>query len=158
MRHRLVSLRSTGLGNPDPCLLDNQWTAYEDLNDLLKVMFIDANHCFFHQCVDFKIELKEDGWTVAMGYEPAYMYEKLRIVKINSNKGDSFNRSGFAWEGYGTGIASTTKYYSQYQKKSKFAKFVDKWHDEIANWLAKNSPRSQAITDSFKEVYGGSGS
>lgn len=120
MRHRMVS--GTGLGNPDEVLLDNQGA--------IDVKFAkEALDTYFsnEEGFDFKITPN----VVNVGLEPAYQYEKLKIISINKDKSKSYIQTGKAWGPYGSQIAKNTKVYADYKNKSKFIKFVDKWHSVL---------------------------
>lgn len=133
MRHRLVT--GTGLGNPDPCLLNNKWTENERLNTTIQIMLHEAIDLWFKDVggVDFEIQLLENKKRIAVdfGIEPAYQYEKIKVFSIDTNKNSSYYMQGKAWGAYGSGIAKTTKYYNDYKYNSKFKRFVDKWSKEL---------------------------
>lgn len=76
---------------------------------------------------DFQIE-KE---FVALGIEPTYQSDPLKIITIAKNKEESFIKTGRAFGYYGSGVRSKTKTYKDYKKKGKFVKFVDKWHSVL---------------------------
>jgi hypothetical protein len=124
----------TGLGNPERCLLDNKWSSNENLNNILKNMFEEAMTLYFKDVTgfDFQIIESENETSISFGFEPAYQFERLRIVKINTNKANSYLQQGKAFGAYGSGIRSTTKRYDQYKRQSKFIKFIDKWHKELS--------------------------
>lgn len=120
MRHRMVS--GTGLGNPDEVLLDNKGT--------INAAFAkDALYVYFDEEAGFDFQIKKN--SVSIGIEPGYQYERLKIIHINKNKSKSYIQYGRAWGLYGSQIAKNTRYYSEYKTKSKFIKFVDKWHAEL---------------------------
>ena len=115
MRHRIAT--GFGLGNPSKELLPN--------NGELPKRFIDAaTYSFFPEGFDFKIESDQ----IAVGIEPAYQYDRLRIIAINRDKEKSYIQLGKAWGPYGSGIAKTTRTYGDYKNRSKFIRFVDIWH------------------------------
>jgi len=118
MRHRIINFR-TGLGNPSKELMDNN-------GKVNKKMLFEAIDLFFSKWGGCDFSIKEDG--ILIGIEPAYQYEYLKVIFINTNKDYSYFEQGRAWGGYGSGIASTRKYYKDYKNKSKFIKFVDKWY------------------------------
>jgi len=64
-----------------------------------------------------------------IGIVPAYQYEYLKIVYIAPEKENSYIENGRAWGSYGSQIGSTLRYYKDYKKKSKFIRFVDRWHE-----------------------------
>lgn len=133
MRHRIGGNINTGLGNPEKCLLDNEWSKNESINNLLKKIMDDAIPLYFNewQGCDFRIIENESETVFVLGYEPAYKFEKLKIIKISSNKSLSYIWTGIAFGFYGSGIRSKYKFYNEYKYNSKFKRFVDRWNDEL---------------------------
>lgn len=112
-------ISGTGLGNPDKVLLDNKGTINKKFGRAaIKAYFQKWEY------IDFGISENE----VLVGVEPAYQYERLKLISINRNKNLSYIRQGKAWGGYGSQITASTKHYAEYKYNSKFVKFVDKWH------------------------------
>lgn len=73
-----------------------------------------------------------------MGFEPIIIStDDLRLLHgspVMSEDGSySIDQklSGKAWGPYGSGLVIKEKYYSEYKRKSKFVKFVDKWHNVL---------------------------
>lgn len=128
MRHR-IGCDCTGLGNSDPVRLNNEWTGNKDIDfmaqeimsDAVKVFFVELDGC------DFQIETNGKEVTVIMGIEPAYKWEKLRIICVSSDENLSYEESGIAWGFYGSGIASKSKRYVDCKRAGPFRNFVDKW-------------------------------
>jgi len=118
MRHRIVS--GTGLGNPDPVLLNNEG----EINEFFAEAALKE---YFYQQEGFDFQIEED--MVNIGIEPAYQGDELLIISINKNKSKSYLQRGKAWGPYGSQIAKKTKTYSEYKRKGKFVKFVDQWHE-----------------------------
>jgi len=133
MRHRLGMATSIGLGNPDKCLLNNQWSENEKINELLKKICEDVIPLYFSEFdgCDFQINESKDGISFYIGIEPAYKMDKLIWIMISSNKNDSYIRTGIAYGFYGSNIVSKSKSYGEYIKQSKFTRFIDKWHPEL---------------------------
>lgn len=121
MRHRLIT-HSIGLGNAEPAILDNQ-------GNLNPAFAQDAIETYFADFTGFDFKVEKN--VVTIGIEPAYQYESLKIISINKDKSKSYIETGVAWGPYGSGIAKTTKKYSDYKNKTKFVKFVDKWHSVL---------------------------
>lgn len=120
MRHRLVY--GTGFGNPDPHILSN--------TGVIDKAFAEAVlKEYFEYWEWFDYDVTQD--LVRVGVEPAYQYEKLRIIEINKDKAKSSIRYGKAFGPYGSGLVGRTKLYSDYKYKSKFVKFVDEWHERL---------------------------
>lgn len=119
MRHRIGGVSAIGLGNPDPVLLDNKGTINKEFAD-------EALKEYFSYEEGFDFQLNKD--FVNIGIEPAYQYDRLKIISIQKDKSKSYIQTGKAWGPYGSQIAKNTKVYGDYKNKSKFIKFVDKWH------------------------------
>lgn len=117
MRHRIVSV--TGLGNPNPVILNNKGLIHKEFAN-------DAIVNYFKEYNGFDFQTNEKYITI--GIEPAYQYEKLKLISINKNKEESFIKTGKSWGPYGSDIVSNVKIYKNYKNKSKFVRFVDKWH------------------------------
>jgi hypothetical protein len=97
----------------------------------MKNMMGDAVELYFKKWggCDYKIT---DVGSIEIGIEPAYMYEDVKIIHIcKHNKNFSHILTGIAWGAYGSDWATTRKYYGDYKYKSKFVKFIDRWHDKI---------------------------
>jgi hypothetical protein len=138
MRHRMIS--GTGLGNPEKCLMNNNWTENQELNTAIQIMLYEAINLWFKDIggVDFEIQFLENGKIIVVdfGIEPAYQYDKLKIYSIDTNKDSSYFMQGKAWGAYGSGIVKTTKYYTDYKNNCKFKKFVDKWSNELSKFVS----------------------
>lgn len=124
MRHRIGGW-NTGLGNPSSAQLNNNVKLKKEMKLMLKeavdFYFKDWDGC------DYQIEKNE----ITIGIEPSYQYDRLKIIRIATIKENSYIKTGRAWGSYGSEIASTIKYYNEYKYKSKFVKFIDKWHKTI---------------------------
>lgn len=132
MRRRIGNIGMlTGLGNSDLEMLSNKWTGDEKRDGLIKSMLEDGIRTFkfFHKMdgVDFGVE----GSCVMFGIEPSYMYEHLYIVGLNRNKKNCYIKDGIAWGPYGSGISQKYRFYGGYKTKSKFVRFVDRWHSRL---------------------------
>jgi hypothetical protein len=66
-----------------------------------------------------------------IGYEPAYMYENGLLIYIFKDKEKSFIEYLKSWGMYGSGLVRRSKIYRDYTRKSKFVKFVDKYHKKL---------------------------
>lgn len=109
----------TGLGNPDEVLLDNKGTLDNEFA-------VDALLVYFDEEEGFDFQIKEN--SISIGIEPSYQYDRLKIIHINKNKSKSYIQYGKAWGPYGSQIGKNTRLYGEYKTKSKFVRFVDKWH------------------------------
>jgi len=119
MRHRIAS--GFGLGNPDPELLDNNGPKLPT-----KKFADEAIELYFKHWDGFDFHIDDD--SIRIGIEPSYQDDPLKIISIQKDKQQSYIQTGKAWGGYGSQITSKTKHYNEYKYKSKFVKFVDKWH------------------------------
>jgi hypothetical protein len=120
MRHRLVS--GTGLGNPEPAELMNK-------GKLNKKFAKEALKTYFERYEGFDFQVTDN--VVTIGLEPSYQYDPLLIISISKEKGKSYIQRGKAWGYYGSQVVKRTKLYEEYKLKSKFVKFVDKWHEQF---------------------------
>ena len=132
MRHRMGIASLTGLGNPDPAVLRNEWTGDKTKDDVLKEMLEEAidTFKFFKDFGGADFEIRKGDW-VEFGIEPAYKLEHFYSIRINSIKKHSSITQGVAWGYYGSEIASSIKLYEMYKYKSKFVRFVDKWYPKL---------------------------
>lgn len=133
MRHRLIDF-NYGIGNPDPVLLSNNGSLTENpfwdnfLEDACKKFNIIKDNYGF----DFQINRK--GFS--FGLEPAYEGEDLFIIHFNfKNKDLSFYCNGRSFGPYGSNIVKRTKFYKDYQRRSKIIKFIDQWYDQLKQVL-----------------------
>jgi len=115
----------TGLGNPNPAILNNTGK----ITKPIKKMADEAIELYFQERGGFDFNIEKDG--IIFGIEPSYMYEKLKIICLAKKKEFSYIKTGYAWGGWGSEICATTKYYGDYKYKSKFVKFIDKYHSTI---------------------------
>lgn len=128
MRHRIGG-QHTGLGNPVPEILRNEWSKDDKLNRIVKAMLKEALELYFKKWggLDFKITPNR----IEFGIEPGYQYEKLKILTLDSMIGQSRYTQGIAWGAWGSELCIKEKYYSDYKYKGKFVRFIDKWHKKI---------------------------
>lgn len=117
MKHRLIS--GTGFGSNVKVELNNKGKVNKKFADA-------AIEAYFQKWDGFDFQIENN--FVAVGIEPSYQYDPLKIVTITKNKEDSFIRTGHAFGAYGSGLVSKTKTYKDYKINGKFKKFVDTWH------------------------------
>ena len=132
MRHRMTNV-NTGLGNSEPCLLNNKWTDNEKLNQLVKELLDEGIEIWFEnlQGCDFSIYQDESCIEIAFGVEPAYQHEKLKIIIVNSNIQNSGLIYGVAFGAYGTKIVKKHKHYHEYTRNCKTKRFIEKWSNKL---------------------------
>jgi hypothetical protein len=135
--HRMA--HCTGFGNPNKCLMNNEWSKNESLNSVIKEMLHEAIGLWFkdYDGCDFGIGLDNTGVAVMFGIEPSYQYDPLKVYTVFSNnmKDESYYQSGKAWGSYGTDIAKHTRMYRDFKKQSKFTRFVDEWSVKLTEAL-----------------------
>lgn len=120
MRRRICDL--IGFGNNKPCLLDNS-------GELDKQLAEEALKAYFSKEGGFDFKCNKN--SISIGIEPTYQGDELKLITISRNKKKSFISTGKAFGPYGSGIRKTTRHYFAYKYKSKFVKFIDKWHKHI---------------------------
>jgi hypothetical protein len=116
----------TGLGNPSPPIMNNEWSENENINNFLKNMGEEAIDLYFKDLEGFDFQIDDESITI--GFEPAYKYDKLKVLHFDKNKDDCYYQTGIAFGYYGSGICSKTKFYRDYKKASKFKNFINKWY------------------------------
>lgn len=112
-------MSGTGLGNPDKQLLTNSGKLDRHFAEVATALFLSKFEHVDHDVT--KLEVK-------IGHEPAYQYERLKIVSIHRNKKKSYLAEGLARGGYGSQICASKKTYAEYMYDCKFTRFVDHWH------------------------------
>lgn len=121
MRHRLINAK-TGLGNPGSVILDNTGKLNKRFcKNVLEQYFKKDGYFDFKICKSY----------IAVGIEPAYQYERLKIIYIHRQKKKSCIQTGRAWGSYGSMIGKTTKFYFEYRRACKFTRFINEWHAEL---------------------------
>lgn len=130
----------THLGNPNPCILANEWSKNEELNKLAKEIFEDGINLWFKdiQGCDFNIYEDEKCIEIAFGIEPTYQRDKLKIIIVNSNIKYSSYTTGIAFGAYGSNLVMKRKYYSEYKNKCKFIDFIDRWQIKLQEFFEKS--------------------
>jgi hypothetical protein len=117
VKHRICNL--TGFGANTKVHLDNIGQIREDFADAVVSSYFKKYEGF-----DFQIENN----FIAVGIEPSYQSDPLKIITIHKDITKSFIKTGRAMGYYGSGVVSKTKTYADYKLKCKFTKFVDTWH------------------------------
>jgi hypothetical protein len=130
MRRRIGDAGATGLGNPVPELISGRSTGDEQRENLIRAA---AKECY--ETFGFKqygyCDAGEEGNEVRLGVEPAYQYEHLKLIIVAREKDCSRFITGRAWGAWGSEIASTMREYGDYKRRSKFVRFIDKWHPRL---------------------------
>ena len=138
MYHRIGEIH-TGLGNPNPCMLNNKWSKNEELNNLIKKMFDEGINLFFKEYggCDFRIEESKYNIKVVFGIEPTYQYDKLKLIGIYSDIESCFKEDGTSFGAYGSNVVSKKRNYTQYKYNCKFKIFAEKWSKELSKFIVK---------------------
>lgn len=135
MRHRIAGAAATGLGNPSEALMDGKPTGNKKRDDLINQCAKSAYETFFkgtkldYEMCDAQARLDE----VRVGIEPAYQFEKLKIISIANVKAMSSITTGIAFGPWGSGIRSKRTYYRDCKTNGKFKRFIDEWHSKLWN-------------------------
>jgi hypothetical protein len=130
MRHRIGDAASTGLGNPEPELVSGRSTGNPERDTLINAAAKECYEGFGFEKYGY-CDAGEDGNEVRLGVEPAYQYQPLKLIIIAREKECSRFVTGRAWGAWGSDIASTTREYGDYTRRSKFVRFIDKWHPRL---------------------------
>src|SRR5262249_23636472 len=130
MRHRIGDAVSTGLGNPTAELISGRSTGDEKRDALIRLAAQDCFETFGFERYGY-IDAGEDGHEVCFGIEPAYQYEDLKLIVIAKERDYSRFITGRAWGPWGSEIATTIREYGDYRLRSKFVRFIDKWHPRL---------------------------
>lgn len=135
MRHR-IGPAGTGLGNPHrEIIVHDAHRAGKNTERIVRQASKEAYELFFKKFGYCDAGL--DGNVVKIGIEPAYQGETLKVIVIQEDINRCAFITGIARGYYGTGICSSEKVYSDYLRRSKFVRFIDKWHSQIFNTLLK---------------------
>lgn len=136
MRRRLIGNTYTGLGNPSPEVFNNEWTDNEDFNNAAKAFFDDILKLVkdFEEIggFDFSINLREDGFKIMFGIEPAYKYDPYICYCFDSNKEKSFVHKGKANGYYGSDIViNEVLKYKKGMCPKEFTDCIDVHYDKL---------------------------
>jgi hypothetical protein len=127
MRHQIGHAAATGLGNPAPELVSGRSTGDRKRDALINDAAKDCYGSFGFKQHGY-CDAGEDGHEVRLGVEPAYQYEDLKVIIISKEKDYSRIITGRPWGPWGSQVASTIREYGDYKRRSKFVRFIDKWH------------------------------
>lgn len=129
MKHRGLAVH-TGLGDSPEVLISGKNTG-KVKDSLLNEIAKDCYETFNFEKKFGYCEAGFDGIEARFGAEPSYEFEELKLIIIAKNKNGSSYITGQAVGPWASRIRSKQKFYSDYQKKSKFVRFVDKWHGKL---------------------------
>lgn len=123
----------TGIGNPDPELINGQSSGDEKLDGVINECSKDCYETFFKGTqMDYDgIDAGVDGRYIKIGIEPAYFGDNLKIIEFAPKKDNCYIQTGHAFGYYGSGVRSKVRYYHQYKTSTKFTRFIDKWHNKL---------------------------
>ena len=133
MRYRMIN--NTGLGNPNECLLPNAWSKNDKLNEIATLMFQEVLASDFEVMkeyggFDFKVETKENGFTIDFGIEPTYQYDELILYHIEKDKKNCKIILGKAEGSYGSDI-KISKEFDYNNCNLEFKDLIDRWYDKL---------------------------
>lgn len=132
MYHRLVE-SEMGLGNPEPCTLNNNYILDKDKWQKFLKDF-SAKYSLIQEFGRF--DFRYDPGSFAVGIEPTYMYDKLLIIKFDlTDKKNCSLTKGVAFGAYGSDKVTETRFYKDYKRKSKFTVFIDKWYKFVKEYF-----------------------
>lgn len=120
----------TGIGNPDPEIMDGRSTGNKKLDKLINECAKDCYETFFKGTqMDYDgIDAGASVFGIKFGVEPAYKDQELKVINFLRNKERCSYETGIARGWYGSQIQSSIRFYDSYKYKSKFTRFIDKWH------------------------------
>lgn len=131
MRRRLGG-EGTGLGNPDPQVMDGRSTGDKTRDALINTCAKDCYKTFFRGTkLDYACDAGANSWEVRLGIEPSYKDWPLKLIVISSEKRRSYIQTGIARGWYGSSWQATKTFYQNYKYRSKFVRFIDKWHPRL---------------------------
>jgi hypothetical protein len=115
-------------GNSDKPILINNWPEDKTLEKKLMDMMEEASKTFkaLEKMRNIDFSIFENN--ILIGIEPSYMYDEIYVISINRDKNSSMLRSGISFGNYGSNIISKVSFYKDKKTKSKFIRFVDKYH------------------------------
>lgn len=120
----------TGLGGNAVTFMDCQETGDSVRDELVRQCSKDAYETFFKGTkLDYDgVDAQSREYEVRVGIEPSYQFDPLKIVCVSRTKENSYIMTGRAVGDWASRVIATKKYYSEYQRQTKFVRFIDKWH------------------------------
>lgn len=133
MKRRIGIGAITGFGANAPTKLDGKKTGNKQFDRLCSQCSKDCYETFFKgtKLDEEYVDAQFKDNVLKIGIEATYMYDHERIITIAATKENSYFEKGYCRGAWGSGICSTRKYYSEYKRKGKFIRFVDKWHKKL---------------------------
>lgn len=129
MKHR-GGAENTGLGADAKVFISGKNMSKNVKDSLLNKIAEDCYNTFSFEKFGY-CEAGFDGNEARFGVEPTYQFEKLKLIVISKDKEESSYVTGFAVGYWASAVKSGQKRYGDYLKKSKFVRFVDKWHSKL---------------------------
>lgn len=132
---RRISGIETGLGGGGKPIISGIPTKSKKRNELIKKCSKEVYNLFFKGTkLDYKYcDAGDEGYEIRIGIEPSYMYEPLKFITICEDKNLSSYVTGYSWGAWGTDNVTKVKRYIDGKTKSKFIRFIDKWHPLLFN-------------------------
>ena len=128
MKHR-GGAQHTGLGSNAPVLVSGKNTGGIP-DSLLNEIAKDCYNTFSFEKYGY-CEAGFDGDEARFGIEPTYQFEDLKLIVVCKDKAESKYITGRAVGAWASALQQKVKEYRNYQKSSKFTRFVDKWHAKL---------------------------
>lgn len=135
MRRRLTDVH-TGLGNPSTDIFNNQWTDNEDFNNAARAFFDDILKDVkdFKELggFDFSMWLREDGFRIVFGLEPAYKHDPYICYCFDSDRDEIYIQKGVANGYYGSDIVIDKEMkYGELKFNKGFKNCIDTHYDNL---------------------------
>lgn len=142
MRHRINGNVHLGIGNPAPEELNNEWTDNENFNKAARAFFDDVLKSVkvFNEIggFDFSMILRNNGFRITFGLEPAYQGDLYICYCFDSNKDDIYIRKGQA-NGYcgSDVIVNEELNYREGMCEPEFKACIERHYDELMKCIAE---------------------
>lgn len=130
MKHR-GGAEYTGLGGNAEVLISCKNTSKKVKDSLLNEIAKDCYTTFSFEEKFGYCEAGFDGEEARFGAEPSYQFDDLKLIIIAKDKNESRYVTGRAVGAWASAIQQKVRSYGDYSRKSKFIRFVDKWHEKL---------------------------
>lgn len=134
MKHRIRAI-NTGLGGGSRCLLPNTLSDNENLNRVCNSLFLAAlklKSIDEYGGFDYKVESKEEDFSIDFGIEPTYQYDPLLIYHIEKDLNKCSITQGKANGAYGTDVEIIKKVTLNDNKCDEdFKILLSEYHDKL---------------------------
>jgi len=117
----------TGLGGTSaPEVIPSARSGSKERDALIRECSKDAFVLFFESfgyC-----DAGVDGNEIRIGIEPAYQFEPLKVIVLTPDINECAFITGRAVGLWASAVISKIKMFCDYKNKSKFVRFIEKWH------------------------------